>query len=152
MARYRRTARLNEQLREEISLLIHEEVNDPRAAMATITDVETSPELDHARIWITALGDEDAKAEALVGVRSAAAFIRARLGQRLHIRRIPELHFEIDRKLENAMRIEALIRETLPESSSPDESASTDESDSTDTDRENDSVGGDQDDVIRDGG
>jgi ribosome-binding factor A len=114
MARYRRTARINEQLREEISLLIREEVNDPRAGAATITDVATSPELDHARIWITALGDEDEKAAALAGLQSAAAFIRAQLGRRLHIRRIPELHFEIDRKLENALRIESLLREALP--------------------------------------
>jgi ribosome-binding factor A len=134
MARYRRTARLNEQLREEISLLIREDVNDPRAAAATITDVETSAELDHARIWITALGDEEEKAAALAGLRSAAAFIRAQLGRRLHIRRIPELHFEIDRKLENALRIEALIREALPEGTPRD------------------AVGGDDsDDVTRDG-
>ncbi|MDR0787973.1 MAG: 30S ribosome-binding factor RbfA [Gemmatimonadota bacterium] len=114
MARYRRTARINEQLREEISLLIRSDVNDPRVSVATITGVETSPELDHAKVWITALGDEDGKTEALAGLRSAAAFIRAQLGRRLHIRRIPELHFEIDRRLENAMHIASLLREVLP--------------------------------------
>lgn len=115
MARYRRTERINEQLRQEISLLIRDEVRDPRVAQATITGVEASRELDHARVYITTIGDEEEKAAALAGLRSAASFIRGQLGRRLHIRRVPELHFEIDRKLENAMRIETLLRQALPE-------------------------------------
>jgi ribosome-binding factor A len=115
MPQYRRTDRINEQLRQEISLLIREEVRDPRVGLATITSVETSPELDHAKVYITALGEEGEKEEALAGLRSAAPFIRGQLGRRLHIRRIPELHFEVDRKLENALRIEELLREALPD-------------------------------------
>ncbi len=116
MAQFRRTARLNEQLRQEISLLIRAEVRDPRVVLATITDVETSPELDHARVYITAMGDDAEKEEVLNGLRSAAPFIRGQLGRRLHMRRIPELHFDLDRKLENALRIESLLREALPPS------------------------------------
>lgn len=112
---FRRTERINEQLRQEISLLIRDEVRDPRVGMATITAVQTSPELDHARVYVTSLGDEANKAEVLAGLTSAAPFIRGQLGRRLHMRRIPELHFEIDRKLENARRIENLLREALPE-------------------------------------
>jgi ribosome-binding factor A len=118
MAQFRRTARVNEQLRQEISLLIRDEVRDPRVGLTTITAVETSPELDHARVYITAMGEEGEKEEALSGLRSAAPFIRGQLGRRLHMRRIPELHFELDRKLENALRIESLLREALPESES----------------------------------
>ena len=118
MAQFRRTARVNEQLRQEISLLIRDEVRDPRVGLTTITAVETSPELDHARVYITAMGEEAEKEEALNGLRSAAPFIRGQLGRRLHMRRIPELHFELDRKLENALRIESLLREALPESGS----------------------------------
>jgi len=114
MPPFRRTARINEQLRQEISLLIRDEVRDPRVGLATITDVETSPELDHARVYVTAMGEEEAKDQALAGLRSAAPFIRGQLGRRLHMRRIPELHFELDRKLENALRIESLLREALP--------------------------------------
>jgi ribosome-binding factor A len=116
MSRFKRTARVNEQLRQEISFLIRDEVRDPRVGLATITAVEASPELDHARVYITALGDEEEKSGVLAGLRSAAPFIRGQLGRRLHMRRIPELHFEIDRKLENAQRIESLLREALPES------------------------------------
>ena len=118
MAQFRRTARLNEQLRQEIALLIRDEVRDPRVGLTTITAVETSPELDHARVYMTAMGEDAEKEEALSGLRSAAPFIRGQLGRRLHMRRIPELHFEIDRKLENALRIESLLRQALSESGS----------------------------------
>lgn len=95
--------------------MIRDEVRDPRVGIATITAVETSPELDHARVYLTTLGEDEAKEEALAGLRSAAPFIRGQLGRRLHMRRIPELHFQIDRKLENALRIEQLLREALPD-------------------------------------
>jgi len=121
MPRFRRTDRINEQLRQEISLLVRDEVRDPRVGLVTITAVETSPELDHARVYITALGDDEEKEEALQGLRSAAPFIRKALGMRLHMRRIPELHFQVDRVLEEASRIEALLREALPPSPPGDE-------------------------------
>ena len=114
MPRFKRTERINEQLRQEISLLVRDEVRDPRVGMATVTAVETSPELDHARVFVTVLGDDQHKAEVLEGLRSAAPFVRGQLGRRLHMRRIPELHFEIDRVVEEAARIESLLREVLP--------------------------------------
>jgi ribosome-binding factor A len=111
MPRFKRTDRLNEQLRQEISLLVRNEVRDPRVGMVTITAVETSPELDHAKVYITALGGDEEKQGAVAGLQSASPFIRSQLGRRLHIRRIPELHFQVDRVLEEAGRIEALLRE-----------------------------------------
>jgi len=114
MARFKRTDRLNEQLRQEISLLVRNEVRDPRVGMVTITAVETSPELDHARVYINTLGDDEEKSAAVEGLRSASPFIRTQLSRRLHIRRVPELHFQIDRVLEEAGRIEALLREVRP--------------------------------------
>src|SRR4051794_11816661 len=59
MPQSRRTDRLNEQLRQEITLLVRDEVRDPRVGLATITAVQTSPELDHARVYFTTLGDAD---------------------------------------------------------------------------------------------
>jgi ribosome-binding factor A len=127
MPKFRRTDRINEQLKQEISLLIRDQVRDPRVGLATITAVQTSPELDHAKVYITALGDEAEREEILVGLRSAAPFIRRELGKSLQMRRIPELHFEIDRVLAEAMRIEQLLREALPYDASaaadPDEDA-----------------------------
>lgn len=115
MPRFKRTERINEQLRQEISLLVRDEVRDPRVGMVTVTAVETSPEMDHAKVYVTVLGDEEERAEALQGLRSAAAFMRGQLGRRLHVRRVPELHFEIDRVIEEATRIESLLRQVLPE-------------------------------------
>ena len=119
MPKFRRTDRINEQLKQEISLLIRDQVRDPRVGLATITAVQTSPELDHAKVYITALGDEAEREEILVGLRSAAPFIRRELGKSLQMRRIPELHFEIDRVLAEAMRIEQLLREALPPEAAP---------------------------------
>ena len=119
MAQYRRTDRLNEQLRQEVTLLVRDEVRDPRVTLATITAVQTSPELDHAKVYFTTLGDDDERKGVLAGLRSAAPFLRRELGKRLHIRRIPELHFEIDRVHEEAQRIERLLHEALP-SAQPD--------------------------------
>jgi len=130
MPKFRRTDRINEQLKQEISLLIRDQVRDPRVGLATITAVQTSPELDHAKVYITALGDEAEREEILVGLRSAAPFIRRELGKSLQMRRIPELHFEIDRVLAEAMRIEQLLREALPY----DASASADADDGVDGD------------------
>ncbi len=58
MPRFRRTDRINEQLKQEIAILVRGEVRDPRVGLATITAVETSPELDHAKVFITTLGDD----------------------------------------------------------------------------------------------
>lgn len=115
MARFKRTDRINELLREELSVLIRDEVRDPRVGLATITAVESSPELDHARVYITTLGEDEEKQEIVEGLQSAAGFLRGQLGRRLHMRRIPELHFAIDRVLEGAQRIETLLREALPD-------------------------------------
>jgi ribosome-binding factor A len=114
MANFRRTDRINEQLKQEISLIVRDEVRDPRVGLATVTAVQTSPELDHARVFITSLGDEEEREEILTGLRSAAAYIRKQLGGRLHMRRFPELHFEADRVLAEALRIERLLRDALP--------------------------------------
>jgi len=133
MPKFRRTDRINEQFKQEISLIIRDEVRDPRVGLATITAVQASPELDHAKVYITSLGDEEEREEILVGLRSAAAFIRKQLAGRLSMRRIPELHFEADRVLAEASRIEQLLREALPYGSSPspsEEDAEEDEADS----------------------
>jgi ribosome-binding factor A len=123
MPRFRRTDRINELLREEIAVHVRDEVRDPRVGLATVTAVETSPELDHARVYIRTLGGEEEQEAALAGLRSAAPFVRGQLGKRLRMRRVPELHFQYDRMLDEAARIEQLLREALPddEEREPDE-------------------------------
>lgn len=144
MPKFRRTDRINEQLKQEISLLIRDQVRDPRVGLATITAVQTSPELDHAKVYITALGDEAEREEILVGLRSAAPFIRRELGKSLQMRRIPELHFEIDRVLAEAMRIEQLLREALPYDASASAHADDDADDAGDESADEQPAAGDQ--------
>jgi ribosome-binding factor A len=110
MAR-KRVARLNEQLKRELTALIQFEVRDPRIGMLTITDVEVSPDLYHAKVYFTLLGDVDERRTAAEGLRAAAGFLRTEIGRRMHIRRAPELHFTFDETLEHAARIEQLLRE-----------------------------------------
>jgi ribosome-binding factor A len=144
MPKFRRTDRINEQFKQEISLIIRDEVRDPRVGLATITAVQTSPELDHAKVYITSLGDEAEREEIVEGLRSAAPFIRKQLSGRLSMRRIPELHFEADRVLAEAMRIEQLLREALPHgvSDEAEEGADVEDADDVEEADETQSEGG----------
>lgn len=108
---YSRTQRLGPLLKEEISLLLRREVKDVRIGEVTVSDVEVTPDLKEATVYVQVHGDEARKAEAVTGLNSAAGFIRSRIGRELKIRRAPELHFEIDRTQERAARIHELLAE-----------------------------------------
>jgi ribosome-binding factor A len=108
----KRVPRLNEQLKRELTGLLQFEVRDPRIGMITVTDVEVSPDLYHARVYYTLLGDEAERQSADEGLRAAAGFLRTELGRRMHIRRAPELHFRFDTTLEHAQHIERLLHQT----------------------------------------
>lgn len=112
-----RTQRLGQLLKEEISRLLHREVKDSRIGFVTITDVEVTPDLMQATVYVQVSGDDERKGEALAGLSSAGGFIRSRLGRELRIRRAPELHFVIDRTQERAARINELLAEMAEESS-----------------------------------
>jgi ribosome-binding factor A len=118
MAR-KRVARLNEQLKRELTGLLQFEVKDPRVGAITITDVEVSPDLYHAKVYFTLLGGAEERDVAQEGLRAAAGFLRSELGKRLHIRRAPELHFTFDNTLEHAMHIERLLQEARASSAAP---------------------------------
>ncbi|MDH3271917.1 MAG: 30S ribosome-binding factor RbfA [Gemmatimonadota bacterium] len=109
----KRLARLNEQLKRELSELIRTEVRDPRVGVVTISGVETAGDLGSARVFVRAVEDE-ALPEMLEGLRAAAPFLRSRLGRTLRIRHIPELRFQVDRSLEGARRIEEVLSQVLP--------------------------------------
>ena len=106
----RRIDRIEEQLRIELSEIIEREIQDPRIGLTTVTAVKVSPDLRHARIFVTVLGDDAQRKKALEGLRSAASFVRRSLSKRLHhMRRIPELSFDYDEAVEKGMRIEQLL-------------------------------------------
>ena len=94
----------------ELSEIIEREIQDPRIGLTTVTRVKVSPDLRHARIFVTVLGDAAQRKKALEGLRSAAGFARRSLMKRLHhLRRIPELTFDYDDDVEKDIRIEELL-------------------------------------------
>jgi ribosome-binding factor A len=131
----KRTARLNEQFKREISEILHREVRDPRIGRPTVTAVEATPDLWMAKVFVRPEpGDEgDGGGPALLaGLEAAAPFVRRELGVRLTLRRVPELRFELDRTLDQALRIERILREVLPEEGPPSPDADPGEEDPED--------------------
>jgi ribosome-binding factor A len=106
-----RTRRVDELLREEIGALLAREVADPRIGFATITDVETSPDLRHAKVWVSVIGDPAARAETLRALQGSMGYVRHELGRRLRIRRIPELHIREDDSAERGTRVLHVLEE-----------------------------------------
>ena len=111
----RRLARLGEQLKREISGILRTEVRDPRVGAPTVTGVDVTPDLWLARTYVRLTGDDAERAAALEGLEAAAPFVRRRLGQELSVRRVPEIRFLEDTTLEQAQRIEEILREVAPD-------------------------------------
>ena len=108
----RRIDRIEEQLRIELSEIIEMEIHDPRIGLTTVTHVKVSPDLRHARIFVSVLGEAEQRKKSLEGLRSAASYARHSLSKRLqHLRRIPDLTFDYDEGLEKGMRIEELLEQ-----------------------------------------
>lgn len=105
MATTRRQKRINELLKEELGTLLLREARDPRLAGVTVTGVEVSPDLSHARVYISLMGDEAEKTEALSALEHASGFLRHELADRLELRRVPALAFHFDASLERGQRI-----------------------------------------------
>ena len=107
----RRLERLNEQFRREITGILYRHVRDPRVSNVVITGVAVTSDLWLARIYVRIADDEEQRKEAMKGLSAASSFIRRELGSMLHIRRIPELRFLEDETLDQANRIEEILRE-----------------------------------------
>jgi ribosome-binding factor A len=107
----KRLDRVNQLIREEISMLLQRELKDPRLGFVTVTHVETSPDLRTARVFVSVLGDEAKWTASLTALASARGFVRNWLRQHLDLRQIPELDFRADRSMEHAARIQELLRQ-----------------------------------------
>lgn len=106
----KRLARLNEQIKREISEILRREVRDPRVGGVTVTRVEVSGDLWVARVFVRLAGTEEERGESLTGLEAAAPFVRRLIGRELHIRRVPELQFREDRALDHATRIGRILQ------------------------------------------
>src|SRR5919201_467783 len=105
--------RVNEAVREVLSEAIGE-LKDPRIGFVTVTGVETSADLRHARVYVSVLGSETKRRESLAGLAAAHGVLQARLGRELRMKRTPQLAFEYDPTVERGVRMARLIDELAP--------------------------------------
>jgi ribosome-binding factor A len=108
-----RTRRVGEQIQRELAALIHDELRDPRLGMVSISSVQVSRDMAHAKIHVSVLGKDEQVSDSLGVLNHAAGFLRHRLGKILHMRVIPVLRFYHDRSLEEGARLGALINEAI---------------------------------------
>jgi ribosome-binding factor A len=105
----RRTDRLGHEIRVVLAELISREVKDPRIGFATVTHVELTADLHHARVLVSVLGSPEEQESSIEGLSSAAGFLRHEIGHRLALRRVPELTFILDHGAEVGEKIEMLL-------------------------------------------
>ena len=105
----RRRRRVNELLKEELGELLERKVSDPRLGLVTITRVETSPDLRHSRVYVSALGSAEERQMALAVLTKATSFLRKELATHLPLRYIPELIFLLDDSLLYGQRVQELL-------------------------------------------
>lgn len=106
-----RQEKVEELLKVEISDIVQKEMRDPRLGFVTLTDVEVSPDLRHARVFVSVMGDEEQQEVSLKTLDRASGFIRGELGKRVRMRVLPEVEFRIDISIERAARIFELLQQ-----------------------------------------
>lgn len=113
MATDRRVSRVASLIKQEVSLILLHDIKDDRVGtgMVSITDVDVSGDLQHAKIFVSIYGTEEAKRETMEGLKSATGYIRSHLGQRIRLRRTPEVTFLEDHSLERGDRMVALLNQ-----------------------------------------
>jgi ribosome-binding factor A len=114
-----RPDRVADQIRSELAQLIARNVHDPGVGFLTLTRVKVTPDLQLARVYYTSLGDEKAQRETGRALRRAASFLRRQLGQRIRLRRVPELEFLYDESIAQNDRIEQILQDLKAERHEP---------------------------------
>jgi len=109
---FKRSERVAGQLRRDLARLIQQEIKDPEVGFVSLSDVEVTHDLSHAKVFITVFDPEKAE-ESLKALRRASAFLRLRLGKELRLRHVPELHFVHDDSVEHGSFIDELIEKAL---------------------------------------
>ena len=117
----RRSQRVADVVRAELSRLILLEAHDPDLHRVTVTEVAMPPDLRSARVYFSCLGGDDEREKAGAALRRAAGYLRREVGQRCRLRYAPELTFIDDRSLERGARIEELLNQVLPKTGEPDD-------------------------------
>jgi ribosome-binding factor A len=107
----KRLDRVNQLIKEEVSMILQRELKDPRLGFVTVTEVDTSKDLRQAKIFVSVLGGDEQWKASITGLTSARGFIRNWLRQHLELRVTPELIFRPDRSMEHAARIQSLLKD-----------------------------------------
>lgn len=113
MATSRRVARVAELIKREVSQMLIYGIKDDRVGtgMVSVTDVDVSGDLQHAKIFVSIYGSDEARAETMAGLKSATGYVRSELGHRVRLRRTPEVTFLEDRSIERGTRVLSLINQ-----------------------------------------
>src|SRR5262245_43442859 len=106
-----RREKVSDLVREEVARLLQSEVHDSRLGFITVTEVRMSPDLKHARVFVSLLAEGRARDHAMEALAAARGFIRRRIGQTLRLRHTPDIQFTLDTSIEYGARIESLIEE-----------------------------------------
>ncbi|PIC87661.1 MULTISPECIES: 30S ribosome-binding factor RbfA [unclassified Sporosarcina] len=110
-----RANRVAEQMKKELGDIIGQKLKDPRIGFVTVTGVDVTGDLQQAKVFISVLGTDKEKEDSLLGLSKAKGFIRSEIGQRIRLRKTPEIEFEIDESVAYGNRIESLIRKVNDE-------------------------------------
>lgn len=109
-----RILRISEEIRKELSNIIQSELKDPRLPkMISVVSLNVTKDLKHAKVYVSVLGNDEDRNNALQALKSAAGFLRREIGHRVQIRSTPELHFEIDQSIERGIYLTKLINDTV---------------------------------------
>jgi ribosome-binding factor A len=106
-----RMRRVDEAIRQVLGDAVAGELKDPRVGFVTVTDVRTSADLRHARVYVSVLGDAEQREATLAGLRSAHGFLQGKVAAELHLKRTPTLELHYDDTTDRALRVDALIDE-----------------------------------------
>jgi ribosome-binding factor A len=109
-----RANRVGEQMKKELSEIIGRKIKDPRIGFVTVTDVQVTGDLQQAKVYISVLGDDEQRENTLKGLAKAKGFIRSEIGQRIRLRKTPEIIFEFDESIDYGNRIETLLHQLQP--------------------------------------
>jgi ribosome-binding factor A len=105
--------RVDEAVREVLGDAVTKDLKDPRVGFVTVTEVRTSPDLRHARVFVSVLGTPDERAATLEGLASAHGILQTRIARELRMKRTPALEFTLDDTAERAAKLEALIEDVM---------------------------------------
>lgn len=128
-----KNTRINGEVQKELSKIISQEIKDPRInPMTTVIAVEVAPDLKHAKVYISVLGDEESKKSTYEGLRSAASYIRSLLAKSINLRNTPELNFIMDQSIEYGVNMSKMIADVNKDMKDKELETTTEENESKD--------------------